>query len=285
MIKIPNKIYTYISSIRKVTYDDGYVFLSKNSNVYCYVPVSMNEDVYSYLNTISFYDYYRPINDPDDPFELFLVDSTEKGNGFPTLASLYQKSAVFQDFLDNQKNNIFQTMMHQFRKKFYYYHEMQNRIEEMLFPRKVFYDLIINISDFYHMLDIGKYFLTRWNNNNPNKYFEVLTLRRLSPINFLNQKICDFSFSKRDYYVYELANYYQKYFQSESVLYEIDNFLNSFSISLDDCYLFYALISIPPDWDDEENIPVVVSYVKKTYSFLLEKQEENQEREEPVFQK
>ena len=66
---------------------------------------------------------------------------------------------------------------------------------------------------------------------------------------------------------------------------EIDDFLHSFSLSLDDCYLFYALISIPPEWDDEEDIPVVISYVKKTYSFLLEKQEENQEREETMFQK
>ena len=281
MKKIPKEVYSYVSSIQQIKILPNQILLYSDSLLYSFCSSSIREDIYSYLKQIDFLDYYPFINKVDEQFSLFCIDSDISFQELSLFKQLYEKSAKTVSFTDDKIQKIEYKIRFQLRSLLQYYYGMQEQIEEMLYPRNFFYQLIVNISSIYSLLNLGLYFLDQWVHCNPLSYQEVLTVRRVDSANYLGGKIIDFSKAKRDYYVYELANYYLDHYQDKSVLDDLD----SFFLSIEDRYIFYALISIvwKMDQDTMDDVSALLNYVQKTNSYLLQKYQEDQKIEKDVF--
>ena len=147
----------------------------------------------------------------------------------------------------------------------------------MYFPRESYYQLIIHMSDVYHLLSIGSYYLEKWNES----FFsfrEVLTIRCLDSFNYLDEKIVDFSRAKRDLFIYELANYYIMYYWKRDIMEEIHLFFHNFSVIDAEKYLFYSLISIVPDIDYEKFNQERNELIQKQQEELKAKQKKNKSK-------
>lgn len=284
MNKIPNELNTYLSSIQKVEFNNSTIIFYTKEGVYLYLPVSCERLIYSYLEQIDFNNCLIPINDSCN-YSLFKISSYEKTNPIDLLCELYKKSSQQKRFSVNEKSQIANRLKKDNVFLMNYYHDMQDRIEEMYYPMESFYKLLLNISQIYKLLFIGNYYLDRWMDTST-YYDEVLVLKNIDAENFIDNKIIDFSRANRDYYVFELANYYKKYYLSENIINDISFFEESFKMSDSDRYLFYGLISIIWEIDGAiiEEVNNLNRYVKTTLSYLLKKYEKDQQQEEDMLE-
>ena len=63
---------------------------------------------------------------------------------------------------DDKYEDIYNKITNDMDIVFKYYNDLQDRIEEMLYPSSSFYILIINISRIYHLIDLGRFFFEKW---------------------------------------------------------------------------------------------------------------------------
>ena len=285
MKKIPNEIYDYISSIQRVEFFQEQIVLYTKEGIYAYIPVCSSKEIFDYLEDIHFQSFYVPINSNHDSFQLFQIEGEPNKKRLFLLEELYTKSSHIISFDSQIIQRIYQKCYQTIRRQYQFYFDVQNRIEEMYYPRRPFYNLLLKMSDIYRLLSLGEFFLNEWMQLQPIEYREVLTLRKLDSPNFWGDQIIDVSSSRRDYYIYELANYYQKYYDEDSILDELDSFFHHFSCSQEDLLLFYVLISFVEEFDfeDFQQEESLVSYVLKTNSFLSEKYKEYQKNKEKMF--
>jgi len=276
MNKIPSSVYSYLSSIQRIQFFPNYYLIKTGDGIYYYSSTSYDKETYDYLKKIQFFDYYYPIN-KEDEFQLFRLDSDHKLDSLTLLRNLYSKSFQMIEIDSSFKNKIYQKLFLVGNQTLQFYYGLQDQIEEMYYPRKNYYQLILHISKIYKMIYLGHFFLQKYLSIEINSTREVLTVGRIYSNNFIGGKIIDFSSSKRDIFIFELANYYREHFKEESILFEIEDFQNKFSMTEFENTLFYALISIPWILEDEEEIDLLLHYVEKTSSFLLEKYKEYEE--------
>lgn len=286
MKKIPKEIYSYVSSIQEVNFFHDGAYLITNDGTYLYLDHATEEEVYSYLSDISFSSFYPLVNSLDNSYQLFFLGkSPKKENFLPILLELYQKSSheVLWDSFQIEK--VYQKIQSQYQELSKYYYDLQDTIEEMYYPRKSFYDLLLSISSIHHLIPLGSFFLEKWKGNGTFSYQEVLTVHNLNSNNYFDEKIVDFSSSRKDYFIYELANYYQKYYKEKSILYNIDSFLDELAATIGDKTLFYSLICILWKIDGEltREVDDLLFYVEQTSSYLLEKYKEYEETEKGMF--
>lgn len=162
---------------------------------------------------------------------------------------------------DEKINDIYKAITDDMDSVFRYYYNLQDKIEEMLYPNESFYYLIINISKVYHLIDLGRYFVEKWFNSNKKESRFIPNIDS-SDIN-IKINICSL-----------LNNLYKNNELNISVFDEIDLYENEV------CCL-YGLVSIVSIVDGYNKIDVLnlVNYVDNTYNFLLKKYEEEQEKD------
>lgn len=284
MNKIPNDLTEKLSSIQKVEFKDSTIIFYTNDGIFIYIPISCDKVIYSYLDQIGFDKYCVPTS-YDNNYTLFKINSTIFTNPIPIFVDLYKKSMHSKSFSIDKKNKIFQRVKKQNLELMNYYHSLQDKIEEMYYPMNSYYQLLINISKIYKLLIIGDYFMNKWIESSDNSYIEVLVLKNIKTSNFIDNKVIDLSKSTRDYYIFELANYYQNNYLSDGIIDDILYFEDNFSMSVEDSKLFYGLISNvwKIDGDNIDEVKKLVQYVQKTLMFLSEKYEEDQKQEEDML--
>lgn len=285
MNQIPKEVYSYVSSILKFQIYEDTILLETTKGLYLYVGHPAKKEVYETFDLISFEEYYSLLNSYEDNYQIFSLDSSNPCI-LNILLSLYEKSVHEVLYEPSRREKIYEKLNREQNRLLNYYYGLQDRIEEMYYPREPYYYLLLSISSIYHLLHLGQAFLEEWRECDPKSYREVLTIHQFRPYNFYG-KVADVSFSRRDSFLYELANYYQMYFQEENVLEEIERFMDEFSVIMEEKFLFYSLISILWEIPGEnlEEVNHLLEYVQKTYSYLLEKYKEDQERKESMLQK
>lgn len=173
-------------------------------------------------------------------------------------------SIVF-DYNDERGKEIYKIITDDMDSVFKYYYDLQDKIEEMLYPHESFYYLIINISKIYHLIDLGRYFIDKWFNSSKRD------LRLIPNINYddINNKINICSL---------LNNLYRNDKINISVIDEIDLDDNEFNC-------FCGIVSIVPiiDGYNIKEVLDLINYVDNTYNYLLKKYEEEQEKDESYF--
>lgn len=152
---------------------------------------------------------------------------------------------------------------------FSYYYDMQDKIEEMLYPSESFYILIINISKIYHLVDLGRYFLDRAIKCNNN------VIRKIPKFENRCRKI-----DEKDYkYVVSILN--DEYHKNNININDID----FFDLFEDEICFFLSISSLIPKIDGYNKNEVIdlVNYVDRTYSYMLKKYEKYQKSDEENF--
>lgn len=173
-------------------------------------------------------------------------------------------SIVF-DYSDEKIKDVYNKITDDMDSVFKYYYDLQDKIEEMLYPPESFYYLIINVSKIYHLIDLGRYYIDRWFNSS-NK-----DLRLIPNINDddINNKINICSL---------LNNLYRTDKINISIIDEIDLDNNEFNC-------FCGIVSIVPiiDGYNIKEVLDLINYVDNTYNYLLKKYEEEKEKDETYF--
>ena len=200
----------YLSSIQKITFQKDSCFLYSGKKTYYYQKKKENrENSFSYFEEIEFPYYLKRMNSSDDDFSLFLVEK----NSFSILDILYilyEKSSVEVELTEEKVQSIYQELLISMDSLLQSYFFLQDRIEEMYYPEKSYYLLLLHMSDIYRLLSLGRFFLEQWKIHQPNICREVFTLQNLSSDNFIMGNVLDASKGKRDFFVYELSCYYHK---------------------------------------------------------------------------
>lgn len=172
---------------------------------------------------------------------------------------------------DNYLEDLYQSIANKMDDTYKYYFDLQNKIEDMLYPSKDYYNLIINISKIYHLLDFGRFFLDMWKDN-------CKGLIRKTYVIDIFSDYYDLRKIKKDYYIYKLVKIYSEKLNI--------SFFNNIEILDYEKYLFFALVSIPVILD-EGNINCsekVISYVNHTYNLLSEEYKKYQENSQSKFE-
>ena len=161
-------------------------------------------------------------------------------------------SIVF-DYSDEKIKDVYNKITDDMDSVFKYYYDLQDKIEEMLYPPESFYYLIINVSKIYHLIDLGRYYIDRWFNSS-NK-----DLRLIPNINDddINNKINICSL---------LNNLYRTDKINISIIDEIDLDNNEFNC-------FCGIVSIIPiiDGYNIKEVLDLINYVDNNYNYLLKK--------------
>lgn len=173
-------------------------------------------------------------------------------------------SIVF-DYSDEKIKDVYNKITDDMDSVFKYYYDLQDKIEEMLYPPESFYYLIINVSKIYHLIDLGRYYIDRWFNSS-NKDLRLITNINDDDIN--NKiNICSL-----------LNNLYRTDKINISIIDEIDLDNNEFNC-------FCGIVSIVPiiDGYNIKEVLDLINYVDNTYNYLLKKYEEEKEKDETHF--
>lgn len=173
-------------------------------------------------------------------------------------------SIVF-DYSDEKIKDVYNKITDDMDSVFKYYYDLQDKIEEMLYPPESFYYLIINVSKIYHLIDLGRYYIDRWFNSS-NKDLRLIPNNNDDDIN--NKiNICSL-----------LNNLYRTDKINISIIDEIDLDNNEFNC-------FCGIVSIIPiiDGYNIKEVLDLINYVDNTYNYLLKKYEEEKEKDETYF--
>ena len=256
MKRIPREIYHDIGPIHKITYYKNDAILESDKKNYIY----HNNDLYE-------------IEEVCNHKVLCLKD-------------LYQKTIETVIYSDIQINNIYQRLVHDSDILLSFFFKRQDQIEEQLYPNYNDYYLLLNISKIYHMISIGRYFLEEWIKTQEGKYQNVFWIENDTINPFLYYKVNINKEVVKDNLLFSLANYYQSFYYEKDITKELEELFLDFSMNDYEKYLFYSLISLPINKDNnQEKVKELVEYTNKTLSYLSEKYKENQETKETMLKK
>lgn len=278
MKKINEHVYYYINHIKKIEYLSNYIVFYTNESKYIYFDKKVDRKIYDYLLSIDYSNCLRLINDPNDNFSLFyFIDRDE--NYCLSLSNLCLKSQKETINTDENNKSKYDDILSNIDSLYKYYLKKQDDIEEKLFPTQSQYNLIINISLVYKLLDLGKYFLDEWIKSDNSLSRVVVIPKDLSYKNYYNGNILDFDKADFDSIEILLEKFYKSNYLRKEILEEIDNFISYCSFSESEQLLFFVYISISKIIDIDNMIEVnsLNFYVQETYDYLLKKYKEKKE--------
>ena len=265
--------YKYINKALIIYSDKKYV-LKKNSN---------KNKIYRYLDTTSFENFIKPI-EYNNTYYLFNYiddyanDSNKYINYINTLSNLHLKTTSIKELsLDRLKE-----IVEEYNKKINYLFEYYNNLEDTYNKEEFFspcvYLLLRNISKIYYNLDFCKYISKEFYDyaSKNNKYKESLILEHIDLDNYINNLFTNFDHSKFKSPVYDLINFYKKYYDKTSFndLYKI--YKENYKLNkLEELYLLLS-ISIPYKISFSNDLYLntvtvnnLINYIDKTHEFII----------------
>lgn len=208
------------------------------------------------IKKINYYNYFSIINDK----YIFIKENRL----LKEVCFEIYKSLLDEYIYDTKSlNEMYSMIANKMDEVFKYYMDLQDKIEDMLYPLESYYFLIINISKIYHMIDLGRFFLDKWKNTCNGIIRKTF---------FVNEKKDYYLISdlKKEYYIYGLVDFYK-------LDYDLSFFENNHVYDFER-YSFNSLISIPMiiSGSNYTDVSKLVDYVDKTYKILLEEYEKYQ---------
>ena len=213
-----------------------------------------------FVNKIAHYKCFSIVND-----EYIIVKYTDYISLYNFL--LNKSKEICYD--DETINEIYKRITDDMDSTFNYYYNLQDKIEEMLYPGESFYILIINISKIYHLIDLGRFFLDKWKSDK-NKIIRKIPV--------INDKVCNIINTDFKYIVSSIDSLYK---ENRINICDIDLF------DLNDYEMFnllglFSIVSKISGYDKSEVI-ILINYVEETYNYMLKKYEEYQEENKNNF--
>ncbi len=276
---IPKKVLETISNIERIEYYNNFIIIDTKDEKLLYRE-ALSKNITEYLDKIGFVDYPKKINKEEYDICKLPFNNKEKSN---ILKDLYLKSSEKIEYLEEQQLEIYHHLEKEYDDTFTIYLKTQDYLEEQFYFKKEEYNLLINISQIYHLLSIGRFFLERWNHKRESTYQNIFWINSFSNTSFINGKLVDIDNTlKKDNLIYALANYYRAFFYEENIISEIEKLINELSLKEYEKHLLYSLISLPLNKNNTEAKEIYdnLNYTNKTYNYLLKEYEKNQKSEE-----
>ena len=255
MNKYKNLINKNNLKVSKITIKDNDIILETPLGLFI---IKENENIktYDYLLSRGF-NYFPKIIDYDNTSILFKYiegidyDLNEKALDLIRVLSLLHNKTCFYKNIDNENNEIYNSIKNKINYLYNYYDLLINEIEEKEYYSPCEYLIIRNSSIIFSSLNYSKYLLDSWySKNKDNNKKRVVTLYNNFNIdNLIKTKedifLTNFNKSYIDRPIYDLINFYNKYYMSFDFYNMINIYQKVFPLLNEEIDLFLLLVSIP----------------------------------------
>lgn len=286
--------YQELKKIRILDTDQGkYVIKSRDRR---------NDDLYEYLSNRNFsyilereridnYDLFPFINEISLPQEEKAIELVY------ILSLLHNKTTFYQEVALDKVKEIYETLTKEIEYLNYYYHDLQDIIEQKVYMAPEEYLLIRNISLVYSALDFAKYNLDKWYEYKKNQKKERVVLLHGKPKldHFLvgeSSRLISWNNYKRDLPIYDFIYFYKSDYLDLEMSTLFDTYQSKFAYTEEELLLFLTMIAIPKKiiftrnhYHDCYEISKFVKYMEKTRDFILKENKKTEETNHYEFNK
>ena len=299
-----NDLYDCISkyhlSINKIKKTSHYTILYGKENYLWRKKIHSKKELFDYFERIE-YPYYLPIlNDYEDSYELYpyfdakIDDKFLKGQKMiEAISFLHNKSMNYENMSEKDILDIYENIDKKIQDTQKYYEDLQDYIEQFSFPRVDYYLLINHMSLFYRSLFTAKNLLEDWYQSKPNKMHKSYVIHNASFENFRfhdKSYFLDYDECSYDYMINDFVSFYKKDALNTDMKSLFKEYTSSVSLDTDEKKLLFCLLLIPKKLEFSSHVyanTVMITkeldIINKTFNFISEKDEENEEADKKEF--
>lgn len=286
--------YKEFRNIKIIDTDKG-KYVIKNRNKY-------NDNIYEYLTNKNF--NYILEREKIDDYELFpFIEEVEIPNEEKAielvyiLSLLHNKTTYYREIILDRVKNIYETLTEEIKYLDYYYHDLQDMIEQKVYMSPGEYLLIRNISLVYSSLEYAKKNLDEWfkHKKKQNKERVVLLHNKPNLEHLLigeSKQLISWNNAKRDIPIYDFIYFYKSDYLDLEMNTLFDIYQSKFLYTEDEKLLFLTILSIPKkiaftknNYDDCYEIFKFVKYIEKTRDFILKENEKTEKTDDDELEK
>lgn len=284
--------------LKKVEYLKNSIIIYSDDTKYLLKEGNNDLELFDYFEKVGFHNYLHRINKDNNDYSLYIYcddinsDKDLKIKGLiDVISTLHLKTMYYTELSTNQFDQLYNNINKEIEYTRNYYLDLQDYIEEYPFPKIDHLFLIKNISMIYQILLLSKKKLDEWYN------MKKLNLRKsyiIGDNNSLdNFRFCDNSYfinynkCHEDIFIYDLVYLYKNEVLNVDFIEVFNLYKEKILLEDEEINLFKALICIPNKitfskdmYENTIKINNLLDYISRTFSIVLEKNEENQEANE-----
>lgn len=284
-------------NIRKINYKNGQKIIESDTGKYILETKKNNIDIYTYLSNKEFINFLSPINNDNTSFNIYKyieedhISNEDKAVSIVYLLTmLHTKTTTYTSINLDDIKALYEQTLTDLDNLDYYYHDMQDYIENKVYMSPEEYLLIRNISGIYNAINYSKETIKKWYQEKVSKtrdrqvlLHSNLTLDKLLISND-EYYLTDWSASHKGCPIYDLLKLFQNEynnieFQSLYKLYQ-----SKYQFTHDEKLLFKSLLAKPWQIKFEkshyENViktENLLLYINKGSALVLEEDKKDQE--------
>lgn len=279
-------------NIRIVDTDKGKYVLkkrfSKEDGLYDYLK-NKNFDFILEKEQIDEYNVYPFIEEANEENEEKAIDVVY------ILSILHNKTLFYRNIVLDKVKECYENYNDKIDYLNYYYHDLQDMIEQKVYMSPAEYLLIRNISLIYSALNFSKQKLYEWYQEKIKQKKERVVLLHNRPsldhilVGNVKRLISWENYSK-DSPIYDFLYFYQKNYLDVEMTSLFQIYQSKFQYTYDEYLLFESLVSIPNkiefttnNYKDTVNTYDLIKYVEITRNFILKENEKYQKEDKNEF--
>lgn len=281
--------YQEIKNIKILDTDDG-KFVLKTRN-------PKEDGLYEYLNNKNF-DYLLEKQEMDE-YDLFPyiheieIPNEEKAIDLVYILSLlHNKTTFYQKIVLDQVKAQYEDLVDQINYLDYYYHDLQDVIEQKVYMSPEEYLLIRNISSIYFLINYAREQLNSWYSYKIKQKKERVVLIHSRPsLDHLligkRKQLISWDQYRRDIPIYDFIYFYKHNYMDVEMTTLFDLYQSKFYYTIDEYLLFLVHIALPDKIEFKSNhylnckkVYYLIKYVEKTREFVSKENEKNKKEDE-----
>lgn len=263
------------------------------------IKTSNTHKIYDYLLSRNFENVLLPINDSNDNYEIYpyieseTISKEEKAQDLIYILSLlHNRTTIYENLNLDSIKEIYETTQIELENLDYYYHDLQDYIENKVFMAPAEYLLIRNISNIYNAITYSKESIEKWYQEKIKQTTErqVLLHNNLSLDHFLvskeNSFLINWNKSTHGYPMYDLIGLFKTSYKDLEFENLYRYYQKKYKYTLDEQLLFNSLIAKPwkikfsnNNYDNTIVVNDLLEYIIKGSLLVSKKHEEDQETE------
>ncbi len=286
--------YRKLNNIQIIDTDQG-KYVIKRKNAY-------HDELYEYLKNKNFnylldrkriqdYEIFPFIDEVDIPKEEKAIEMVY------ILSLLHNKTTFYREVVLDKVKEIYETLSREIEYLTYYYHDMQDMIEQKVYMSPEEYLLIRNISLVYSSLEYSKEQLEKWYRiKKDSKKERVVLLHGRPSLDHLligkDRTLISWNHSKRGIPIYDFVYFYKSDYLDLEMSALFDMYQSKFLYTHDENLLFFTIISIPrklvftkKHYKDCYEVFKFIKYTEKTMDFVLKENQETEKTNHNEFNK
>ena len=274
-------------SLDKIIFYKNYIIIESCGKKYL-LKKNNNKNVDKY-NDILIDDYF-PLIDRNSKYTLYLFiedgDTSNKNKLLiRKLSKIHINTIIKNDYKIN-RDKTYKEKINEINKLMMYYLDLQDYIEEMRYVREDYYQLIINISKFYKLLNLGRDYLNKWYESEEDMRYSLL-INNCRLDNFIVYKdgvFIDLDNSYEGLLVNDIISFYKNNYNDIDMDILFKEYNLEVKLNNRELYWFYYKICVTDRLgltnninSNISNLERYVNYIDKTLLFILKENEEYQE--------